>query len=272
MKCPKCGSIVEDGKEICFLCGANVNTFGKGGSAPMFSEYNPAMNEDYNRRKEEYNNRFNYRNVDINKGLKEEDKDIFDFYAENKTKIKVISLLVIGLVAVFALYKYLSYKTEVKPHEAVLRNLYYDVDDSFENVTSGQNEMVYVKSGAKGTDCSIMVSVGTSTSGDHVEDLYSTIKQNSASTYLDNDGSVTDQTLVPLYQDSQIKINGNTWYYLNAFYRATANSEYTLLKYRYLSSMFQGYYYDITLINNSNDATCTASLDRLARTLEFVES
>ena len=67
-------------------------------------------------------------------------------------------------------------------------------------------------------------------------------------------------------------VNNNTWYYFYEYYRPTESGEYSLLKFRYLSSVYKGYYYDITLINNSNDNTCTVSLDKFIKTLNFVES
>lgn len=271
MKCPKCGAFVEDGKQICFMCGTNVNNFGAG-SQPTFSEYSSTFSDDYSKKKEEYNNRFDYKKVDYNKNVPKEEKDIFDFFSENKTKIKIVGFFLVLVIAVFCLYKYVSYKTDVKPLVPVLNELYFEVDDTFKNVSSSQSEVVYVKTGDKGADCSIMVGFGTSTSGDHVQDLYKNIKANAESSYMDDDGTVIDQSLVPLYQESQININNTTWYYLNAYYRATEYGEYNILKNKYLSSVFGGHYYDITLINNANDNACNNSLDRFVRTLEFVES
>ena len=44
MRCPKCGAFIEDGKDTCFMCGANVNSF----------PTNNGFSNDYTRQKEAY--------------------------------------------------------------------------------------------------------------------------------------------------------------------------------------------------------------------------
>ena len=68
-------------------------------------------------------------------------------------------------------------------------------------------------------------------------------------------------------------INKTTWYYLNLFYKVnTSDASATSLKYKYLTSMYKGYFYDIELVNNSNDTVCGASLDNFSKSLKFIDS
>ena len=36
--------------------------------------------------------------------------------------------------------------------------------------------------------------------------------------------------------------------------------------------MYKGYFYDIELVNNSNDTVCGASLDNFSKSLKFIDS
>lgn len=281
MRCPKCGAVIENGKDFCFMCGTKLGDsdgFGSGNSMggpqqPMFSEYNPSLNENYYKQKEAYNNRLsNYRDVNIDKNIEAGDKDIFDFFSEHKTLIRIVGILVIVIGIGFGAYKFYQHKTTDKPLTPVLQNLYYEVDSSFKKVSGNQSQVLYAKSSDKGNDCSISVLYGTTTSGDHVKDLYESIRTTKTQSIYDDNLNVIDAKQVPLFSDGSIMVNNNTWYYFYEYYRPTESGEYSLLKFRYLSSVYKGYYYDITLINNSNDSTCTVSLDKFIKTLNFVES
>lgn len=281
MKCPKCGAVIEIGKDYCFMCGTKLGDgsgFGSGSSMsnhqqPMFSEYNPSLNENYYKQKEAYNNRLsNYRDVNINKNIKAGDKDIFDFVSEHKMLVRVVGIIVLVIVLVFGTYKFYQYQTAEKSLTPVLQDLYYEVDSSFKKINGNQSQVLYTKSSNKGNDCSISVLYGSSTSGDHVNDLFESIKINKTQSIYDDNLNVIDAKQVPLFTDGSLMINNNTWYYLYEYYRPTDSGDYSLLKFRYLSSVYKGYYYDITLVNNSNDSTCTLSLDKFIKTLSFVES
>lgn len=281
MRCPKCGAVIENGKDYCFMCGTKLGDgsgFGSGSSMsnsqqPMFSEYNPSLNENYYKQKEAYNNRLsNYRGVNINKNIKAGDKDIFDFVSEHKMLVRVVGIIALVIVLVFGTYKFYQYQTSEKPLTPVLQDLYYEVDSSFKKINGNQSQALYTKSSNKGNDCSISVLYGSSTSGDHVNDLFESIKINKTQSIYDDNLNVIDAKQVPLFTDGSLMINNNTWYYLYEYYRPTDSGDYSLLKFRYLSSVYKGYYYDITLVNNSNDSTCTLSLDKFIKTLSFVES
>lgn len=213
-----------------------------------------------------------YRNVSYNENIKSEDKDIFDFFSENKKIIKILGFLLLALIIAFAAYKYYEYRTKPATMEPVFQNLYYEVDESFSSVSEGNNNsVIYNKSGSKGSDCSISIASGASTEGDHVKDYFNALKKN-LEPQLDNNVNVINELDIYIPQDSSMVLNSHTWYYLNIFYKKDKDSEPTTLRYKYLTALYNGFYYDIALINNSNDAHCNASLDNFAKSLAFVES
>ncbi len=278
MRCPKCGAFMDNEKSICPMCGVNVRTyipetnnmnnnmsnnsvFGSGNDfrSPNTSSFNQGAN------------RVNdYRNVSY-APVKNEDKDIFDKYQENKHLINTI--LIIGVIALvsFIGFKYYEHKSKPPVVEPIIQNLYFRVDEGFESVNGGgQGKVTYIKSGDKGNACSISVSYGASTTGDHVKELFDA-KKEALEPELDSSGNVVNKLDVYTAQDSSMSLKNVTWYYLNIFYRPSLNSEPTLLRYKYLTSLYKGYYYDIELINNSNDVSCSASLDNFVGSLEFID-
>ncbi len=283
MRCPKCGAFMEDGKNVCLMCGVDVTTyipesnmggnkfngdsaFGSGNDfrSPNTSSYSPMGNNN--------NNRFNdYRKADYSP-VKNEDKDIFDKYQENKKLINTILILVlIGIIA-FAGFKYFEHKNKPVVLEPKFQSLYFVVDEGFEAVKgNSQGQVTYIKSGSKGNACSISITSGASTSGNHVKDYFKA-RKDALEPELDSSGKVVNELDVYTAQEGDFKLNSSDWYYLNIFYKATASSkDATVLKYKYLTSLYKGYYYDIELVNNSNDASCSASLDNFASSLKFVE-
>lgn len=297
MRCPKCGAFMEEGKDVCFMCGTNIKTynpsmnntnnmgfssnddmsgmFGSGsGNVSRNNEfsYNPGMNADYNKKKEEYQNRFNnYRDVK-HTPVKNGEKDIFDFFSENKKIISLVAIVVVVGILLFAGNLYYKSKTKEKTIEPIMMNLYYEIDDSFKAVSgNSSNNKVYSKSGEKGNACSITISFGTGTTGDHVEELFKNIKT-MMEPEKDEEGKALNEMEVYTAQDGKMELNNATWYYLNLFYKTSVDGEPTHLKYKYITSMYNGYFYDIELVNNSNDALCSASLDNFSKSLKFIET
>lgn len=297
MRCPKCGAFMEEGKDVCFMCGINVKTYNPGmnntnntsfssndDTSGMFGSgsgnvnknnnfgYNPSMNSDYNRKKEEYQNRFNnYRDVTPHP-VKNGEKDIFDFFTEHKKVITLVfCVLVIGILA-FVGNLYYKHKTKEVLVEPIMMNLYYEIDDSFKAVSgNSSSNKVYSKSGDKGNACSITITYGTGTTGDHVEEFFKNIKD-TKEPEKDEDGKALNEMEIYTAQDDKTELNGATWYYLNLFYKTEVSGEPTHLKYKYFTSMYNGYFYDIELVNNSNDASCSASLDNFSKSLKFIET
>lgn len=280
MRCPKCGAFMEDGKDVCLMCGTNVNTyvpdnnmnhtFGSGNSA--FGSGNDFRNVDrggFN--KSNGSSRTDYKNASY-APVKKEDKDIFDKYQENKKLIH--TLLFLGLVILITIIGFVYFKAKNKPIELkpVLQNLYFEVDDSLEAVqASGSGKLTFIKSGEKGNACSISIGYGSSTSEDHVYEYFKKSKD-ALEPERDKEGNVINDLDIYTPDEGNSVINNTTWYYMNIFYKTSLEGSATSLRYKYMTSMYKGYFYDIELVNNSNDATCNASLDNFAKTLKFLDN
>ncbi len=268
MNCPKCGNYVEDGKEYCFMCGTKLG--GSDFSSPGRVDTNPSLNEDYYRKKEEYNNRLNnYRDVEI-KRVKDDKKDFIDIYTEYKIFFKVggyLILMILGVVIFLWVAKGNNKDVVYKP---VINNLYYTVDSKLTNTNNSNGANVYSLSNAKGTACSITAYMDSQNSSDHVQDFF-TLKEDTLAPAYDDSGEVVDASKIPLYQNGSLKINNVEWYYLNVFYRKNPSDNYTSLRYRFLSAGNNGMFYNIELANFADTPECNALLDSFLRSLRFVE-
>ena len=144
MRCPKCGAFLEQGKVVCNMCGTNSTTYVPEQVAPSsndgmfstgmntggadFSSAPPAANK-YG----SISTKKDYHNVEL-VPVKNGEKDIFDFFSENKKLLSFVGILLLfGLIALIG-WKYYEYKNKPPVIEPVLRNLYYEVDDSFETI------------------------------------------------------------------------------------------------------------------------------------------
>lgn len=249
----------------------NANPSFSTGSA--FGSGSSNMNQGMSKRQEEYEKKFNsYQDLDYKTNVKKEDKDIFDFFSENKTTIKIVACIVAFIILGIVGYKYYQYRTKPVKEEPVLLNLYFEVDSSLQQVASNSSSnMVYNKSGGKGSACSISVTYGSTTSGDHVQEYFSS-KKKLLDPERDSNTNVVDELKIFTPSDSSMTINSIPWYYLNIFYKPAKDADPTVLKYKYLTTTHKGYYYDIELVNNSNDAACNASLDNFAKSLKFIDT
>ncbi len=234
---------------------------------------NGNMNQSVSKRTEDYERKFNsYQDQDYKTNIKKEDKDIFDFFSENKTIIKIVSILVLVAILSFAGFKYYQYRSKDKATEPVLLNLYFEVDSSLQQVAGNSNSsVVFNKSGEKGSACSISITYGSSTSGDHVHEFFKN-KKKEIEPERDTSANVVDELKIFTPSESNMSINDENWYYLNIFYKLAKDADPTFLKYKYLTATYKGYYYDIELVNNSNDVACNASLDNFAKSLKFVDA
>ena len=282
MRCPKCGAFLEQGKVICNMCGTNSTTYvpepvntnqnndgmfstGMNTGNGDFSSYNPTNNK--------YNNvstRKDYHNVEL-VPVKNGEKDIFDFFSENKKLLSFIGTLLLFALLGFAGWKYYEVKSREPELEPVLSNLYYEVDKEFQEVTSNNNVRIYTKSGSKGSDCSISISYGASTSEDHVNEFFANV-HTKLEPEKDSAGKVINELDVYTPSQGTMTLNNSTWHYLNLFFKVNAgDASATSLKNKYLTSIYKGYYYDIELLNNSNDLVCGASLDNFSKSLRFID-
>ena len=293
MKCPKCGAVIEEGKTVCFMCGASIdvgnNGFGGGSSSDGFStgfggggnhnttldNYNPSLDDNYYRMKEEYNNSKNtYREKKAKVTNPSDKKDMFDFISENKTIIRIVLIILFLALVAFLITKWYKKKTAIPPKVPVVNNaLYFVVPKEFKEINGGNgNSTIYTLSGATGNACSISVLVGPSTSEDVVSNYFKNVRASAVSDIYDNDFEIKDYTKIPLFQEDQVAINGVAWYYLYEYYRLKYPGDYVHLKNKYLNAVKDGYVYSIVLTNNDNDSKCNLYLDNFARTLEFVEA
>ena len=267
MNCPKCGNYVDDGKEYCFMCGTKLG--GNEFSSPGRSDFNPSLNEDYYRKKEEYNNRLNnYRDVEI-KRVENDKRDFIDIYTEYKLFFRIGEFLALAGIC-FAIFLWIA-KGNNKDVvlSPILEELYFKVDDKLTNTNSGNGAFVYSLSNSKGTSCSITIGLDSQNSSDHVQDYFLSREASLAPTY-DDSGSVVDNMLIPLYQNGSLRINNNEWFYLNVFFRKNPSDNYTSLRYKYLSAGYNGRFYNIELANYEDSIECNALLDSFLRSLKFI--
>ena len=282
MRCPKCGAFLEQGKVVCNMCGTNSTTYipevtnnnfnndgmfstGMNTGNGDFSSYNPAIN--------------NYKNVSTKKEyhdvelvpVKNGEADIFDFFSSNKKLLTFGGIILLFAVIGLAGWKYYDVRSKEPVLEPVFSELYYEVDSGFRDVSTSNGTKLYTKTGDKGSDCSIKINYGASTSDDHVYEYFATIHAN-LEPEKDTNGKIVNQLDVYTPSEGSMKLNENTWHYINLFFKSSVNDDSaTNLKYKYLTAVYNGYYYDIELLNNNNDAQCGASLDNFAKSLKFID-
>ena len=248
------------------------NGFGTGGFAGGFStgtQPTEPMQQHTTFAQPTSSNPNDYKNAEV-KLLKNEEEDIFDFYAKHKSIIKVVLIILgIALVGAIGYYVYLNKITpeELKPK---FNRLYYVVPEGWDTVDERQDSVSYAKSGAKGTDCYVSITLSTGSTGDHVEEFQKQIKD-SLMPERDEEGNAKDPLEEFTTQTTETTINSHAWHRMNFFYRKTATSDYNLLKYQTLTAVYKSRYYDIVLRNNSNTNACGVDLDKFTTSLQFVD-
>lgn len=286
MRCPKCGAFMQEGKDTCMMCGTNIKTYvPENNPNAEFSSKNSSAfgsGNDFQTGASNYNRppysspSNNYQPSNNPKPthyapLNSKDKDIFDRYQENKGLVSTILIIVLFAIVGFAGFMYFKSRNKEEVLKPVIQNLYFVVDESFSDLGGhNSNTVSYAKSGDKGNDCTITVSVGSSTSGNHVEEFFDEMKE-SLEPEKDASNNVINELDIYTPSEGSIVVNDTTWYYLNVFYKNTADGHANQLRYKYMTSMYKGQFYDITLINYSNDAVCSASLDNFSKSLKFLE-
>lgn len=210
-----------------------------------------------------------YKNAEV-KILKNEEEDVFDFYAKHKGIIKFV--LIVLLIAVVGFVGYKIYLSKITPDakKPLIKDLYFELSSDFDQTSTSAEKISYAKSGTKGTDCFIEIKVGSGSSEDHASE-FQQAKVTELTPERDEQGNAKDPLKEFTTQTNEMKIGGHPWYYMNIFYRKSVTTEYTLLKYQLLTAVKSGYYYDITLTNNSSTNACGTALDNFIKSLEFVE-
>ena len=153
MRCPKCGAFLEQEKVICNMCGTNATTYvpeqtNTSVSDGMFSTGMNTGNGDFSSAPPATNKyasvsaKKDYHNVEL-RPVKNGEKDIFDFFSENKKLLSFLGILLVFGIIAFAGWKYYEHKNKPPVIEPVFRNLYYEVDKSFE--TNNYNLFMDIK-------------------------------------------------------------------------------------------------------------------------------
>lgn len=200
-----------------------------------------------------------------------EEQDIFDFYEKNKTVIKVFLFIIV--IALVGFIGYQMYLKALEPEEKVprLHELYFEISEDYVQTINNKDKVTFNKSGTKGTECSVEVRLGTTTSENHAEEFQKGIVAE-LTPERDKEGKPNDLLKEFTTQTNSLTINNHQWHYMNLFYRKSLSStEYTVLKYQLMTAMKNGYSYDIILTNNSSSSVCSTSLDNFIKSLEFVE-
>lgn len=322
MKCPKCGAFMEDNRQVCFMCGANVNDFrnpnmgypqgsypmGNTGGYQIPNNYNnTGANSGYgasdssyfsnvNRNTNAFSSGNNVSNFTNNKmqnsnsgseafkhlndydriydNVKNNDKDIFDFFSDNKLLVRIVGfVLLLGLISLIG-WRYYVHRTKDAPVKPVVARLYFKADSTLNQIEGGNTSnagMVFTKDGTTGSACSIKIYSAPSTSENYVHDYFKASKINLEPEKNTSLKPVNEmEVFTP--QEGKTTINNVEWYFLNIFYKAKATDPNpTLLKRRYYSTIYKGNFYNVELTNNQGDANCEAALDNTVMSLRLVE-
>lgn len=210
-----------------------------------------------------------YKRAEV-KILENEEEDIFDFWAKNKTIIKPILLLLVVALIGFIGWKIFEAKMAPEKKEPKFQALYYEVDESFDQTGTGSDVVQLSKSGSKGTDCHIQIQVGSGSSGDHATEFQNMFVAEKMPEK-DEQGNAVEPLDEFTTQTNSFTIHGTEWHYMNIFYRESLKQDFTQLKYQLLTAVHGGYYYDITLTNNSSSNECATALDNFTKSLEFIK-
>ena len=145
-----------------------------------------------------------------------------------------------------------------KYENAKFGGLIYNISKDFNLKSNGKYNRYYTM----GDDCAISINYGETANVDtYVDDYFAQIK----SEYDNKEGFTT--------QMQELRIKDNLWYELNVIEfqenPASSTGYSTLTKYRFVSMVYKGTYYDIRYVNIQNDSTCSASYDSFINTLSI---
>jgi len=275
MRCPKCGAFMEDGRDVCFMCGTSISNFNSGMQGMNNGNY---FNQPNNMQSGFPNNNASpafpglndYDNIYNN--VKNGDKDVFDFFTDHKELVKFLTFVfIVAFIGITGLIYY-KVKTKTVKETPVLNLLYYEVDEDFKLNAEGQ----YSLSGDKGSMCNITVTSEGNSTSDHVDTLFDGIKETLNPKRDPYKLTVLNKLEIYTAQSGEIELgeegNKTKWFYLNVFYPKTVGGDPVILKYRFLTTVYKGFSYNLELKNNDNDPKCSAGLDNFVRSLRFLEA
>ena len=335
-KCPKCGTILDDNKKRCYMCGAdltkkntssfaenfdkkigaqtsssqdnifnnnikmeepkisdNKNVFYSNNSSAGFfnntsnnNQKNAPINNQIkvseNRKKEnesvdptimnffeknrEYENKIEEKPVQNKKPKKQEkipkEKPIKKENTSENIKVNfnvvfnILCFIVFLGIVILGYFKIIKPKFDNKPVE--LNKLSFVMDKEMKLTQSDKNSKYYTR----GESCAIKISYGETNDVDGFTDSYF---EQIRTEYVNDHNHLT--------KSDEIKINDNKWSSLSILELtpnpAASGGFSTLTKYKYISIVKDGNYYNIVYANTENDSTCSKIFEDFTNTLDF---
>ena len=274
MRCPKCGAFLEEGRTKCFMCGSDININAEGfvvvdPNSQSMGNVPPVPPQGNGQMGMPTSGNSLYFGDVKPAPVKKSDRDIIDIIQEHKVLFRILLILLGVAVVSFVIYEVVKWKKSPKIPDPVFSNLYYEVDSSFVPVSASSSNITYSKSDTTGTLCSISISIGTGTESDHINgyldsQYYNLLPETGEDAPADLSSQISRT-------DTSFTRYDSTWYMMNIFYRNDSDLKFTVLKYQFLSSVYNGYYYDIVLSNPSQNADCAVALDKFTKTLQFTD-
>lgn len=175
-----------------------------------------------------------------------------------KVLVTIVLIVVIALLIIYVVLPLLK-----NENENVFGKLNYKMSENFELNKESESSMLYLKD----KNCSIEFVMGDNGDEEYVTTYFSQVL-----TDLVNNGTSLEDLISNDYEtkEGKLTINGTSWSYLNVLYKSETGS-YNLLKYRYLTTVFDGKFYNVKLVNMNNESQCALELDNLVNSFEFKE-
>ena len=167
-----------------------------------------------------------------------------------------LSFVVFLGLLIFGYFRFVKPKNDER--EVLIGKLSYVMD---KNMPMKQDEK-YSKYYSRGEACAIKVSYGETTDVDgFIDNYFDQIREQ----YAADENHFT--------KSEEYKINDNSWSGLSVLEMvenpAAAGDFSTITKYKYISIVRDGNYYNIVFANTSNDGECSAIYENFIKTLDF---
>ncbi len=162
-------------------------------------------------------------------------------------------IFLIGMV-----YVYFHFINPKNTGDLSFGGLNYSIDDRFELKTDNTNNRYYTS----GNNCAIRINYGAANNSDgFIESYFEGIK----ATYENQEGYST--------ATEKIQLNGNVWSELSVIEIAkdkdSATGYSTITKYKHVSIVHNGSFYDIVYTNTENDSDCSSMYKNFVSSLKF---
>lgn len=223
-------------------------------------------------RDEAYNNKFlaDKKNEESNKpsinwgdGLVDTSVDEYNDKINKVNKKKSLTgffnflsfLIFLGLVA-FGYFKFVKPSLDTNKE---IGDLSYVINKDFKLSNKAEDNKFY----SYGESCGLRLSYGsTNDANGFVDNYFNDIKTQ----YSSDMNSFTER--------SELKINGNVWSELSVIYledAADLSKKENIVKYRYVSIVYDGKYYHTVFVNPNNDKKCYDMYEEFIQSMEFDE-